>query len=577
MKAKISMITLGVADYERSLTFYRDGRGFATHGDTKDIAFFRLEGTWLAIYPKEKLAEDATAAPEGSGFRGFTLAHNVKSKEEVREVLRKAEQAGTRIVKPAQDVFWGEYSGYFADPVSCGKLRGIRSPTSPDAAREKAPASSSVAPAICTSPIPALNFEAQMRHTLQAATATEDITPQAGRALAGYHRAEMSKGVLDRLELSALVLRSDRSSFAWITADNIAFLVRETDSIRSAVAELCSTSASSVMLSFSHTHSGPEVDQDCLKLVAERSAAAIGKCLASLQPASIGWGVFSADANVNRRAIATSKAQVPSPINGPVDRRVGVLRIDDVANRPLAVLIRYSAHGTVLRGDNLLISADWPGALRNRLRPVLRCPVMVANGSAGDSNPRWRGSPQDLERVAEAIAEPVLADFDSIRTSADARVAVEAETITLDCQDLPDPVAAQQLADEAEGEWEAPTGRWRAEVSRRWQAGQRAVQLPVEVQVVQIGDAYVAGVPMETFTVQALDFAARYPNHPAFLNGYTNGWIGYLPGDEDLESGGYEVRWAPVIYGWESGWLTPIKPGSGKRLVEAAAQQVSRF
>lgn len=116
MKPKIGIITLGVADYERSLTFYRDGLGFPTHGETKSIAFFELEGTWLALYPRDKLAEDATVPSKGSGFQGFTLAHNVKSKEEVRQVLQLAEQAGAKIVKPAQEVFWGGYSGYFSDP-----------------------------------------------------------------------------------------------------------------------------------------------------------------------------------------------------------------------------------------------------------------------------------------------------------------------------------------------------------------------------------------------------------------------------------------------------------------------------
>ena len=377
---------------------------------------------------------------------------------------------------------------------------------------------------------------------------------------------------LGSAELSALILRSDRSLFVWITVDNIVFLVRETNPIRLAVAELCATPLSHVMVSFSHTHSGPEVDGDCLRLVKEKSIAAVTKCLESLQPASLGWGMVSADACINRRASGISKAKIPGPTDGPVDRRVGILRIDDLANRPLAVLIRYSTHGTVLRGDNLLISADWPGALRSQLRPALGCSVLIANGSAGDSNPRWRGSPEDLRRVAQTIAKPVLAGFDSIMTSPDAGVDAGTETITLDCQDLPDPAAADRLAEEAEREWEASSDRWRAEVSKRWEAGQRAVQLPVEVQAVQIGDAYVAGVAMETFTVQALDFASLYPSRPAFLNGYTNGWIGYLPGDEDLEYGGYEVRWAPVVYGWESGWLTPIKPGAGKRVVEAAAR-----
>ena len=105
-------------------------------------------------------------------------------------------------------------------------------------------------------------------------------------------------------------------------------------------------------------------------------------------------------------------------------------------------------------------------------------------------------------------------------------------------------------------------------------ARERTTELPVEVQAVQIGDAYVVGVPMETFTIQALDFAALYPDRPEFLNGYTNGWIGYLPSDEDLLRGGYEVRWVPAIYGWESGWLTPVKPGAGTRMVETASRLV---
>jgi hypothetical protein len=171
----------------------------------------------------------------------------------------------------------------------------------------------------------------------------------------------------------------------------------------------------------------------------------------------------------------------------------------------------------------------------------------------------------------------VLASFDSIRTSSIERVAALSETIKLDCQDLPNPLTADEPAREAAREWEAPTDRWRAEVSMRSEAGEKTVQLPVEIQVARIADAYVAGVPMETFTIHALDFASRYSGRPAFLNGYTNGWIGYLPGDEDLKRGGYGVRWAPVIYGSESGWLTPIEAGAGSRVVETAARLASRL
>jgi len=116
MKAKISLITLGVVDLKRALAFYRDGLGFPTEGDTENIVFLKLAGTWLAFFPRDRLAEDAQVASAGSGFPGFTLGHNVSSKHDVDETLRLAEKAGAKIVKPAQDVFWGGYSGYFSDP-----------------------------------------------------------------------------------------------------------------------------------------------------------------------------------------------------------------------------------------------------------------------------------------------------------------------------------------------------------------------------------------------------------------------------------------------------------------------------
>lgn len=118
MKPKISLITLGVSNLERSLKFYRDGLGFPTHNFTEgeDVVFFELEGTWLALYPKDKLAEDALVSPEGSGFTGITLAHNVGSETDVDQVFALAVQAGAQAIKQPVEVFWGGYSGYFADP-----------------------------------------------------------------------------------------------------------------------------------------------------------------------------------------------------------------------------------------------------------------------------------------------------------------------------------------------------------------------------------------------------------------------------------------------------------------------------
>ena len=118
MDPQITLVTLGVSDVDDSIRFYRDGLGFPMddRDPDDDIAFFTLEGTWLSIYPRELLAEDATVPDDRTGFSGVTLAHNVASRDEVDAVLEQAVDAGGRLVKPAQEVFWGGYSGYFADP-----------------------------------------------------------------------------------------------------------------------------------------------------------------------------------------------------------------------------------------------------------------------------------------------------------------------------------------------------------------------------------------------------------------------------------------------------------------------------
>ena len=113
---RISMITLAVRDLSVAIAFYEQGLGFPRMDSPPEVAFFTLNGTWLGLYGREALAEDATVSADGGGFEGFTLAHNVHSEAEVDAVIRQAATAGATVVKPPQKVFWGGYSGYFKDP-----------------------------------------------------------------------------------------------------------------------------------------------------------------------------------------------------------------------------------------------------------------------------------------------------------------------------------------------------------------------------------------------------------------------------------------------------------------------------
>jgi uncharacterized glyoxalase superfamily protein PhnB len=118
MNPRISMITLGVRDLSVAIEFYENGLGFPRMESPPEVAFFTLNGTWLGLYGRNALAEDATVSAEGQGFESFTLAHNVGSEREVDEVVVQAVEAGATLVKKPQKVFWGGYSGYFKDPDS---------------------------------------------------------------------------------------------------------------------------------------------------------------------------------------------------------------------------------------------------------------------------------------------------------------------------------------------------------------------------------------------------------------------------------------------------------------------------
>lgn len=123
MKPRLTVITIGVDDLERSLCFYRDGLGLPTQGiigtefEHGAVAFFQLQsGVQLAIWPRKSIAHDSGIPASPPAPTEFTLGHNVSSKEEVDAVMEQARKAGAAIVKPAQDTFWGGYAGYFQDP-----------------------------------------------------------------------------------------------------------------------------------------------------------------------------------------------------------------------------------------------------------------------------------------------------------------------------------------------------------------------------------------------------------------------------------------------------------------------------
>lgn len=116
MRQKLNLITLGVKDFEKAINFYEKGLGWKkSSASSGDMAVFSLGALVLGIHPRHALAEDIGIDEKGSGFSGITISYNAKNEAEVDAVLKEVQSLGATIIKPAQKVFWGGYSGYFKD------------------------------------------------------------------------------------------------------------------------------------------------------------------------------------------------------------------------------------------------------------------------------------------------------------------------------------------------------------------------------------------------------------------------------------------------------------------------------
>jgi uncharacterized protein len=117
VRPNLTVVTLGVSNFQRSLRFYRDGLGLPTSAKKEDsIAFFEMNGVILALFERESLAHDARVSPAGSGFSGITLAHNAANEKEVDQIFVQIAEMDAKIVKKPDRTSWGGYGGYFADP-----------------------------------------------------------------------------------------------------------------------------------------------------------------------------------------------------------------------------------------------------------------------------------------------------------------------------------------------------------------------------------------------------------------------------------------------------------------------------
>jgi hypothetical protein len=402
-----------------------------------------------------------------------------------------------------------------------------------------------------------------------AGTARENITPPVGVDQCGFAaRPGPSTGVHDDLMAKAVYLGdgdAEGGGIVLITADLIGLNHQQATEIREKVAAGAGVSADAVMVTCSHTHSGPvtpcirflgAVDEDYMAAT-EAKLAAVGIAAAkAAQPTVCGWRRESVQIHNNRRQRTDQGVVLGYNPRGTVTPWEDVLAVDTAEGRPLARWFTHACHAVVLGGDNLLISGDWPGYAQRVVEAAEpEATALYAQGCCGDLNPNARGTFDIAERHGKTVAGAAIKGAAQAEKSGDVALGHAGKVLDLPLQDPPGVEEAEKIAAEMEAyyaEHEAAAMYLEKEWYKGWVAwGRRLVELakegmtgmttPYYVQALRIGGGAIVGLPGEVFSQYAINVGDASPATPTAVTAYTNGYVGYVPTEAAFAEGGYEV------------------------------------
>lgn len=410
---------------------------------------------------------------------------------------------------------------------------------------------------------------------ISAGSARANITPPVGTPMAGFGaRKDVSRGIHDELYAKALVVTDDSESAVIITADLIGLSAETVAHVRKKIEDSTGVPSRSILVSASHTHSGPAVVKGYggFGLAAEHYRETLIDQLAGAAisawnrrtPARLGWGAIDLyGVGVNRRNAA----------GVPVDPSVGVLKVAATDGSSTVIFTNYTCHPVTLGPDNLLVSADYPGYAVRLIERIYgeRTTAMFANGAAGDIN---TGHSADLsalgyhipgrtferaQSLGTRLAGAVLTGTECIELEERSTIRSLARVVALEAGELPDLTAARgdlekkrerlraletSQASEADltkarvDELYASLLVDRIEESKNEEVGSA---IEIELQGIRLGTTVLLAIPVELFVEIGLRVKKASQNLRVCICGYSNGSYGYLPSKAAFEEGGYEA------------------------------------
>lgn len=376
-----------------------------------------------------------------------------------------------------------------------------------------------------------------------------DITPDTPQWLLGYGPRQ-STGVHDHIFHRIVAMDDGKTQFVLISTDICLVSPSVYDEIVREAKEQAGTNHLTVWWSFTHTHSAPEVgppglgeaflkgryehdhNSEYTAKVKKQLLDGIKEAREKLEPARLGVGWGYASAAINRRA---RNEDGPTFLglnpDGPVDHQIGLLRLEKADGKLLALIANYSMHGTVLGGENTLITGDGPGTVEEYVEQKLGAPMLYINGAAGNQAPIYTVYPDfksgHLKAFEVLLGDPIIA--------ANSRLG----PTTPDVELTPGETIVETPRKEGLG-WAPDLGNY----LRMTSTGTAMIRLPVRFLRIN-KDVAIWAAPLELFCEISMNVRnhSRFPY--TFYFGYTNGWLGYLPTKTEFGYGGYEPSVSP--------------------------------
>jgi neutral ceramidase len=400
-----------------------------------------------------------------------------------------------------------------------------------------------------------------------AGAAKVDITPAAGVWMDGMIRSRPSQGIHDRLAARALVVGSGgdpRDAYALVSADVCALDGETTAAARERAEHRTGIPAAHIVVAATHTHSGPSTigiftprETAYITGLVSLLAGAIEEASRTLAPAAVMTGAGAERTISHYRRLQADDGHVvmnwepwpPERIVGPLgsaDDEVGVLKIVAEANprKPLAVVFNHAGHPNILSGDNLLLSADYPGFAARQLEEELGCPALFLNGAQGSvdidglRHRDWKGLERAGTALARSVARAVLSQPGSARLrGGSARYIIPGRVLTDAEWRWAEGVLERTggkvapVADGVGDDYKALFFRTLREEGTR--------DTPVEQTCIALDDCALLSFPGELYTEIGQAIKAASPFSRTFIVGLANGYAGYIPTEAAVVQGGY--------------------------------------